>query len=56
MKCPAYNMGFASGGADMQTWNFVHLMNFSNKLKFCAPKPARTQSPKTLAATAFENS
>ena len=24
-------------------------MNFSNKLKLCAPKPARTQSPKTLA-------
>ena len=23
-------------------------MNFSNKLKLCAPKPARTQSPKTL--------
>jgi len=21
-------------------------MNFSNKLKLCAPKPARTQSPK----------
>jgi hypothetical protein len=25
-------------------------MNFSNKLKLCAPKPARTQSPKTLPA------
>jgi hypothetical protein len=27
----------------------VLLINFSNKLKLCAPKPARTQSPKTLA-------
>jgi hypothetical protein len=25
-------------------------MNFSNKLKICAPSPARTQSPKTLVA------
>ncbi|MDR6195698.1 hypothetical protein [Siphonobacter sp. SORGH_AS_0500] len=24
------------------------LMNFSNKLKLCALKPARTQSPKTF--------
>ena len=32
----------------MQTWSFMLLMNFSNKLKLCAPKPARTQSPKTL--------
>jgi len=24
-------------------------MNLSNKLKLCAPKPAQTQSPKTLA-------
>jgi len=35
---------------DLQTWSFVLLLNFSNKLKLCAPKPARTQSPKTLAA------
>src|SRR5690606_24024857 len=28
-------------------------MNFSNKLKLCAPKPARTQSPRTLAARAL---
>jgi hypothetical protein len=26
-------------------------MNFSNKLKLCTQKPARTQSPKTLAGT-----
>ena len=26
-------------------------MNLSNKLKLCAPKPARTQSPKPLAAS-----
>ena len=35
--------------ADVQTWSFVLLINFRNKLKLCAPKPARTQSPKTLA-------
>lgn len=29
-------------------------MNFSNKLKLCAPRPARTQSPKTLAGK-FKN-
>jgi len=34
--------------ADKQTCSFVLLMNFSNKLKLCVPKPARTQSPKTL--------
>lgn len=28
-------------------------MNFSNKLKLCAPKPARTQSPKPLYASIF---
>ena len=26
-------------------------MDFSNKLKLCAPKPARTQSPETLSAS-----
>ena len=36
----------------MQTWSFVLLMKFSNKLKLCAPNPARTQSPKTLARIA----
>jgi len=30
-------------------------MNFSNELELCAPKPARTQSPKTLGASAFNN-
>ena len=34
----------------MQIWSFVLLINFSNKLKLCAPKPARTQSPGTLTA------
>ena len=29
-------------------------MNFSNKLKLCAPKPARTQSPKTLGVSLAE--
>jgi hypothetical protein len=29
----------------------VLLLNFSNKLKLCAPKPARTQSPETLQAS-----
>jgi hypothetical protein len=33
----------------VQTWSFVLLLKFSNKLKLCAPKPARTQSPKPLA-------
>jgi hypothetical protein len=32
----------------VQIWSFVPLLNFSNKLKLCAPKPARTQSPKPL--------
>lgn len=32
----------------MKTWSIV-LLNFSNELKLCAPKPARKQSPKTLA-------
>ncbi len=35
--------------AEVQTWSLVLLMNFSNKLKLCALKPARTQSPETLA-------
>jgi hypothetical protein len=34
---------------DVQTSSVVLLINFSNRLKRCAPKPARTQSPKTLA-------
>ncbi len=28
----------------------LFLGRYSNKMKLCAPKPARTQSPKTLAA------
>jgi putative GTP pyrophosphokinase len=32
----------------VQTWSFALLLNFSNKLNLCAPKPVRTQSPKTL--------
>jgi hypothetical protein len=36
--------------ADVQTWSFVLQINFSDKLKLCAPKPARTQSPKPLYA------
>jgi len=43
--------GFGVRRGDVQTWSFVLLLNFSNKLKLCAPKPARTQSPKTLAAS-----
>ena len=39
--------GFCVRRADVQIWSFVLLMNFNNKLKLCAPKPARTQSPKT---------
>lgn len=35
----------------MQTWSFVLLLNLSNKLKLCASKPARTQSPKPLPAS-----
>ena len=31
-------------------------MNFSNKLKLCAPKPARTQSPGTLPASVADDS
>jgi hypothetical protein len=34
----------------VQTWSFEHLIIFSTKLVLCAPKPARTQSPKPLAA------
>jgi hypothetical protein len=37
--------------ADVQTWSLVLLMNFSNKLKLCTPKPGRTQSPKRLYVT-----
>jgi len=33
----------------VQTWSFVFLFKFSAGQKFYAPKPARTQSPKTLA-------
>ena len=36
----------------MQTWGFVFLFKFSEGCQFCAPKPARTQSPKTLNAIA----
>ena len=43
--------GFCVRRGVVQTWSFVLLINFSNKLKLCAPKPARTQSPKTLVAT-----
>ncbi|OYQ47229.1 hypothetical protein CHX27_03340 [Flavobacterium aurantiibacter] len=31
--------------------SFVQAINFSNKLKLCAPKPALTQSPKPLACS-----
>src|SRR5690606_24634463 len=48
--------GFCVRRADVQIWSFVLLLNFSNKLKLCAPKPARTQSPKTLAATLPDDS
>ena len=34
----------------MQTWSFVLSIKFSAGRQFCAPKPARTQSPRTLAA------
>jgi hypothetical protein len=33
---------------DAQTWSFVLRIKFSDGWHFCAPKPARTQSPKTL--------
>ncbi len=46
----AGNTGFASGGLTWKLGVFVLLMNFSNELKLCAPKPAQTQSPKRLAA------
>jgi hypothetical protein len=39
----------------VQTWSFVLLKNFSNILKLCAPKPARTQSPKPLPAIIPDN-
>ena len=42
--------GFCVRRADVHPWSFVLLLNFSNKLKLCAQKPARTQSPKTLQA------
>jgi hypothetical protein len=35
----------------VHTWSFVLLFKFSADRQFCAPKPARTQSPKPLAAT-----
>lgn len=47
-KKASANTGFVFGRGDLQSWSFVLLINFSNKLKLCAPKPARTQSPKTL--------
>jgi hypothetical protein len=43
-------MGFASGGGDVQTWSFVLLCQVKCWLRFCASKPVRTQSPKTLPA------
>src|SRR5690606_33664567 len=43
--------GFCVRRADVQTCSFVLIMSFSNKLKLCARKPARTQSPKTFSAS-----
>jgi len=40
--------GFCVRRGDVQTWSFVLLFKFSADRQFCAPKPARTQSPKTL--------
>ena len=40
--------GFCVRRGDVQTWSFVLLFKFSAGWQFCAPKPARTQSPKTL--------
>ncbi|MBL0019936.1 MAG: hypothetical protein IPP17_26795 [Bacteroidetes bacterium] len=40
-----------SGGLEVQAWSFVLLLNFTNKLKICVPKPARTQSRETLLQT-----
>ena len=47
----AYNTGFASGGLTCKLGALCFQLNFSNKLKLCVPKPARTQSPKTLAVS-----
>lgn len=46
--------GFCVRWAGVQTWSFVLLINFSNKLKLGTPKPARTQSPETLYAIQTE--
>jgi hypothetical protein len=40
--------GFCVRRAEVQNSAVVFQLNISNKLKLCAPKPARTQSPKTL--------
>jgi hypothetical protein len=43
--------GFCVRRGDVQTWSFVLLFKCSAVRQFSAPKPARTQSPKTLAET-----
>jgi len=35
----------------VQNSTAVFQLNISNKTSFCAPKPARTQSPKPLVAS-----
>ncbi len=37
---------------DLQNLSFVLLFRFSAGSRFCAPKPARMQSPETLVASA----
>jgi len=40
--------GFCVRRGDVKTWSFVLLFKFSTGRQFSAPKPARTQSPKSL--------
>jgi hypothetical protein len=50
--------GFCVRRGAVQTWSFMLLFKFSASIKFCAPKPARTQSPRLASIKeekSFEN-
>ena len=50
MNKMAYNSTFAIGGVSCSTDSFVVAECFVLRMNICAPKPARTQSPRTLDA------
>jgi hypothetical protein len=54
-RITAYNSTFAIGGVSSPIDSFMVAESFVLRIKFSGKKPARTQSPKTLAASIAEH-